>query len=127
MADKALRVLMASYTEYDEMPEKISSEGVEKDLCFVGLVGMIDPVRPEVKAAIEECDSAGITPVMITGDHVDTAAAIGKELGILSEGRRAITGAMLNEMDDETFEKEIEHIGVYARVQPEHKLSLIHI
>ncbi|MBS6799122.1 MAG: calcium-translocating P-type ATPase, PMCA-type [Firmicutes bacterium] len=127
MADKALRVLMASYAEYDQMPEKISSENVERDLCFIGLVGMIDPVRPEVKAAIEECDSAGITPVMITGDHVDTAAAIGKELGILSEGRRAITGAMLNEMDDETFEKEIEEIGVYARVQPEHKVRIVNM
>lgn len=127
MADKALRVLMASYAEYDQMPEKISSEDVERDLCFIGLVGMIDPVRPEVKAAIEECDSAGITPVMITGDHVDTAAAIGKELGILSEGRRAITGAMLNEMDDETFEKEIEEIGVYARVQPEHKVRIVNM
>ena len=127
MADKALRVLMASYAEYDQMPEKISSENVERDLCFIGLVGMIDPVRPEVKAAIEECDSAGITPVMITGDHVDTAAAIGKELGILSEGRRAITGAMLNEMDDETFEKEIEGIGVYARVQPEHKVRIVNM
>ena len=127
MADKALRVLMASYAEYDQMPEKISSENVERDLCFIGLVGMIDPVRPEVKAAIEECDSAGITPVMITGDHVDTAAAIGKELDILSEGRRAITGAMLNEMDDETFEKEIEEIGVYARVQPEHKVRIVNM
>ena len=127
MADKALRVLMASYAEYDQMPEKISSENVERDLCFIGLVGMIDPVRPEVKAAIEECDSAGITPVMITGDHVDTAAAIGKELGILSEGRRAITGAMLNEMDDETFEKDIEGIGVYARVQPEHKVRIVNM
>ena len=125
MADKALRVLMASYAEYDQMPEKISSEDVERELCFIGLVGMIDPVRPEVKAAIEECDSAGITPVMITGDHVDTAAAIGKELGILSEGRRAITGAMLNEMDDETFEK--EEIGVYARVQPEHKVRIVNM
>ena len=127
MADKALRVLMASYAEYDQMPEKISSEDVERELCFIGLVGMIDPVRPEVKAAIEECDSAGITPVMITGDHVDTAAAIGKELGILSEGRRAITGAMLNEMDDETFEKEIEEIGVYATVQPEHKVRIVNM
>ena len=88
---------------------------------------MIDPVRPEVKAAIEECGTAGIIPVMITGDHVDTAAAIGKELGILKDGRRAITGAMLNEMDDDTFEKEIEHIGVYARVQPEHKVRIVNM
>lgn len=127
MADKALRVLMASYTEYDKMPDKVTADTVEKDLCFIGLVGMIDPVRPEVKAAIEECNTAGITPVMITGDHVDTAAAIGKELGILSDGRKAITGAMLNEMDDDTFEKEIEHIGVYARVQPEHKVRIVNM
>lgn len=127
MADKALRVLMASFTEYDKMPEEISAKSVEKGLCFLGLVGMIDPVRPEVKAAIEECNSAGIRPVMITGDHVDTAAAIGKELGILIEGRKAITGAMLNEMDDETFEREIEHIGVYARVQPEHKVRIVNM
>ena len=127
MADKALRVLMASKKIYDSVPEKVDAESVENQLCFLGLVGMIDPVRPEVKAAIEECDSAGITPVMITGDHVDTAAAIGRELGILSGERRAITGAMLNEMDDEAFEREIEHIGVYARVQPEHKVRIVNM
>ncbi len=127
MADRALRVLMASFKTYDKMPEKVDSASVEKDLCFIGLVGMIDPVRPEVKAAIEECGTAGIIPVMITGDHVDTAAAIGKELGILKDGRKAITGAMLNEMDDDTFEKEIENIGVYARVQPEHKVRIVNM
>lgn len=127
MADKALRVLMASQRIYDTMPDKISAESVENQLCFIGLVGMIDPVRPEVKAAIEECNSAGITPVMITGDHIDTASAIGKELGILHDGRKAITGAMLNEMDDDTFEKEIENIGVYARVQPEHKVRIVNM
>ena len=125
MADQALRVLMAAMAEFDHMPEDISVEGLEHDLCFVGLVGMIDPVRPEVKAAIEECNMAGITPIMITGDHVDTAAAIGRELGILNEEKRAITGAMLNEMSDEEFEKEIEHISVYARVQPEHKVRIV--
>lgn len=127
MADRALRVLMASFTTYDSLPREVASTSVEKDLCFIGLVGMIDPVRPEVKAAIGECDDAGIIPVMITGDHVDTAAAIGRELGILSDNRRAVTGAMLNEMDDETFEKEIEHIGVYARVQPEHKVRIVNM
>ncbi len=126
MADRALRVLMASQAIHDQAPATIST-AVEKDLCFLGLVGMIDPVRPEVKAAIEECNSAGITPVMITGDHVDTAAAIGRELGILTEDRRAITGAQLNEMDDETFMREIEHIGVYARVQPEHKVRIVNM
>ena len=126
MADRALRVLMASQAIHDELPATIST-AVENDLCFLGLVGMIDPVRPEVKAAIEECNHAGILPVMITGDHVDTAAAIGRELGILTEDRRAITGAQLNEMDDETFKREIEHIGVYARVQPEHKVRIVNM
>ena len=127
MADKALRVLMAAYTVYDSLPSDISPAGVEHDLCFIGLEGMIDPVRPEVKAAIEECNEAGIRPIMITGDHIDTASAIGKELGILGDGRRAITGAMLDEMSDEEFEKEIENISVYARVQPEHKVRIVNM
>lgn len=127
MADKALRVLMASMAIYDKLPETVSPSASEKELCFIGLVGMIDPVRPEVKAAIEECNSAGITPVMITGDHVDTAAAIGRELGILDGNRKAITGAMLDDMDDETFQREIENIGVYARVQPEHKVRIVNM
>ncbi len=126
MADKALRVLMASQAIHDTLPAKVST-AIEENLCFLGLVGMIDPVRPEVKAAIEECGNAGILPVMITGDHVDTASAIGRELGILGDGRRAITGAQLNEMDDETFKREIEHIGVYARVQPEHKVRIVNM
>ena len=125
MADKALRVLMAAMAVHEEMPADISVEGLEHDLCFLGLTGMIDPVRPEVKAAIEECNQAGITPVMITGDHIDTASAIGRELGILKEGKHAITGAMLNELSDEEFEKEIENISVYARVQPEHKVRIV--
>lgn len=125
MADKALRVLMAAMAVHEEMPADISVEGLEHDLCFLGLTGMIDPVRPEVKAAIEECNQAGITPVMITGDHIDTASAIGRELGILREGKHAITGAMLNELSDEEFEKEIENISVYARVQPEHKVRIV--
>ncbi len=127
MADKALRVLMAAFKTYDELPSDISPAGVENDLCFVGLSGMIDPVRPEVKAAIEECNEAGIRPVMITGDHIDTASAIGRELGILGGGRKAITGAMLNEMSDDEFEKEIENISVYARVQPEHKVRIVNM
>ena len=127
MADKALRVLMAAMAVHQEMPTDISVEGLEHDLCFLGLTGMIDPVRPEVKAAIEECNQAGITPVMITGDHIDTASAIGRELGILREGKHAITGAMLNELSDEEFEKEIENISVYARVQPEHKVRIVNM
>ena len=125
MADQALRVLMAATADHAEKPQNVSVEGLEHDLCFVGLVGMIDPVRPEVKAAIEECGSAGITPVMITGDHVDTASAIGRELGILDGTKKAITGAMLNEMSDEEFESQIREIGVYARVQPEHKVRIV--
>ncbi|MBR5488275.1 MAG: cation-translocating P-type ATPase, partial [Firmicutes bacterium] len=125
MADQALRVLMAATADHAEKPQNVSVEGLEHDLCFIGLVGMIDPVRPEVKAAIEECGSAGITPVMITGDHVDTASAIGRELGILDGTKKAITGAMLNEMSDEEFESQIREIGVYARVQPEHKVRIV--
>ena len=127
MADRALRVLMTAMRIYDEMPTELTPEAVEQDLCFIGLEGMIDPVRPEVKAAIAKCNEAGIRPIMITGDHIDTASAIGRELGILDDTHHAITGAMLNEMDDEQFEKEIEHISVYARVQPEHKVRIVNM
>ena len=125
MADNALRVLACAERVWKQLPEELTSKNVETELCFTGLCGMIDPVRPEVKAAIEECRGAGIRPIMITGDHVDTAVAIAKELGILEEGVRAMTGAQLNEMDDETFEKEFQSIGVYARVQPEHKTRIV--
>ena len=127
MAGRALRVLMAAMAVHEKMPSEVSVEGLEHDLCFLGLTGMIDPVRPEVKAAIEECNQAGITPVMITGDHIDTASAIGRELGILKEGKHAVTGAMLNELSDEEFEKEIGNISVYARVQPEHKVRIVNM
>ncbi|MBQ8291684.1 MAG: calcium-translocating P-type ATPase, PMCA-type [Clostridia bacterium] len=125
MADEALRVLACAERVWNKIPEELSSQNVETELCFTGLCGMIDPVRPEVKAAIAQCREAGIRPIMITGDHVDTAVAIAKELGILTEGVRALTGAQLNEMDDETFEKEFSEIGVYARVQPEHKTRIV--
>ena len=125
MADKALRVLACAQRVWKQIPEKYDSELLEVELCFVGLCGMIDPVRPEVKDAIIKCREAGIRPIMITGDHVDTAKAIAKELGILDDEVRAITGAELNEMDDETFEKEFRSIGVYARVQPEHKTRIV--
>jgi Ca2+-transporting ATPase len=125
MADGALRVLACAERVWKQLPDGLSSETVETDLCFSGLCGMIDPVRPEVKDAIAQCREAGIRPIMITGDHVDTAVAIAKELGILEEGVRAMTGAQLNEMDDETFEKEFMSIGVYARVQPEHKTRIV--
>ena len=125
MADKALRVLALSRKALTELPSDTSPEAIEKELCFVGLSGMIDPVRPEVKPAIEECHGAGIQTVMITGDHKDTAIAIAKELGILDGGKKAITGAELNELSDDEFEKEIENITVYARVQPEHKVRIV--
>ncbi|MBP3435035.1 MAG: HAD-IC family P-type ATPase, partial [Clostridia bacterium] len=125
MADRALRVLACAERVWDTAPENYEPATLETDLCFVGLTGMIDPVRPEVKDAIVECRSAGIRPIMITGDHVDTAIAIAKELGILDENSRAITGAQLNEMSDEEFEKEFRNISVYARVQPEHKTRIV--
>ena len=125
MADRALRVLAASERLWDAVPADCSPANLEKDLTFIGLTGMIDPVRPEVKAAIEECRGAGIRPIMITGDHIDTAMAIARELGILTDGTRAITGSQLNEMSDDEFDKEYMNISVYARVQPEHKTRIV--
>ena len=125
MADRALRVLAAALRTYDRMPASTEPETLENELCFVGLVGMIDPVRPEVGAAIEECHRAGIRAIMITGDHIDTATAIAKELGILEGGKRAITGAELAAMSDAEFEKQFRSIAVYARVQPEHKTRIV--
>ncbi len=125
MADRALRVLACAERHWDAAPANYEPATLETDLCFVGLSGMIDPVRPEVKDAIVECRGAGIRPIMITGDHVDTAIAIAKELGILDENTRAITGSELNEMSDEEFEKEFRNISVYARVQPEHKTRIV--
>lgn len=125
MADRALRVLCGACRQWDKMPESTEPEFLEQDLTYLGLSGMIDPVRPEVKAAIVECREAGIRPIMITGDHKDTAVAIGMELGILTDPSQAITGAQLNEISDEDFEKKVEEISVYARVQPEHKVRIV--
>ncbi len=125
MADNALRVLACAERAWETLPEQMESDGMEIDMCFTGLCGMIDPVRPEVKVAIEECREAGIRPIMITGDHVDTAVAIAKELGILTEDAHALTGAQLNELSDEEFEKIFQTISVYARVQPEHKTRIV--
>ena len=125
MADKALRVLCSAIRYYEEVPKEISSEALENNLIFVGLTGMIDPVREEVVDAIKECNSAGIRPIMITGDHKDTAVAIAMELGIIKDSSQAITGAMLSEMNDEEFEKNIEKYSVYSRVQPEHKVRIV--
>lgn len=125
MADKALRVLACAMRSWDVEPYDYEAERLESDLCFVGLCGMIDPVRPEVKDAIVKCRSAGIRPIMITGDHIDTAVAIAKELGIITEGTYAITGAQLNAMSDDEFDKKLQSISVYARVQPEHKTRIV--
>jgi len=125
MADKALRVLAAAKKDLESEPNEYTSEAVENDLCFVGLVGMIDPVRPEVKPAIDECRTAGIRPIMITGDHKDTAIAIAMQLGIITDPAEAITGAELDEISDEEFETAVEKYSVYARVQPEHKTRIV--
>ncbi len=125
MADKALRVLALATKTLSAVPTELTSEALEKDLVFVGLSGMIDPVRPEVKVAIEECRSAGITPIMITGDHKDTAVAIAKELGIIMDASEAITGAELNDISDEDFLEKVKLYHVYARVQPEHKVRIV--
>lgn len=125
MADKALRVLACAERAWDVEPVEYEADYLEQSLCFTGLCGMIDPVRPEVKDAIVECRGAGIRPIMITGDHIDTAVAIAKELGIITDGTIAITGSQLDGMDDETFEKEFQNISVYARVQPEHKTRIV--
>lgn len=125
MADKALRVLAAAKRNWNAVPEDVTPENLEQDLCFIGLTGMIDPIRPEVKAAIAECRSAGIRPVMITGDHKDTAVAIARDLGIISGPEQAITGAELDKLSDEELDKAVENYGVYARVQPEHKVRIV--
>ena len=126
MADQALRVMASARRDWgNTAPENFDASNLEKDMTFVGLSGMIDPVRPEVKAAIEEAHSAGMRVVMITGDHIDTAIAIATELGIIDNRNQAITGAQLDKISDEDFEKKIETLGVYARVQPEHKVRIV--
>ncbi|SHM12054.1 cation-translocating P-type ATPase [Ruminococcus flavefaciens] len=125
MADQALRVLLAAYREYDELPTDTSPEALEHDLIYIGMTGMIDPVRPEVKDAIGLCRTAGIRPVMITGDHRDTAVAIAKELGILENGQQALTGAELSKIPDDEFNEHVGDYSVYARVQPEHKVRIV--
>ncbi len=125
LASQALRVLSAAIRTWDENPKDQSPKNLEQDLCFVGLTGMIDPVRPEVKPAIDECKQAGIRTIMITGDHKDTAVAIAKQLGIIEDESEAITGQELNEISDDELEREIEKYSVYARVQPEHKVRIV--
>lgn len=125
MSRDALRVLAIAYKEIDALPEQITSEELENGLHFMGLVGMIDPPRPEARQAVALCRRAGIKPVMITGDHVVTASAIAKELGILLDTDKAITGAELDAMSDEELDKQVENIAVYARVSPENKIRIV--
>ena len=125
MSADALRVLAVGYKVIDELPSEITTETLECDLTLVGLVAMIDPPRPEAKAAVAVCRKAGIKPVMITGDHVVTASAIARELGILQDGDLAITGAELDAMNDSELDAKVEHISVYARVSPENKIRIV--
>jgi len=125
LAGQALRVLSAAFRVWNQMPEEESPSFLEHDLCFIGLTGMIDPIRPEVKSAIAECKSAGIRTIMITGDHKDTAIAIAKQLDILTEASQALTGSELNDLSDEQLDQAIENYFVYARVQPEHKVRIV--
>lgn len=125
MAKNALRVLAVAYKEIDEIPSELTSETLENGLIFMGLVGMIDPPRPEAKQAVEVCKKAGIRAVMITGDHIVTASAIARDLGILRDGDKAITGAELDKMTDEQLDAEVQNISVYARVSPENKIRIV--
>ena len=124
MSKKTLRVLAYAYKEFDNIPNKLNSETIENDLTFIGLSGMIDPPRPEVYNAVKNCFNAGMIPIMITGDNIDTAIAIAEEIGIYKNNYRAITGVELDNMTEEEFEKDINNIRVYARVSPEHQLSI---
>ena len=125
MASNALRVLGVAYKDITEVPEELTSEDIENHLTFVGLVGMIDPPRQEVKEAVAQCYEAGIRPVMITGDHKLTAVAIAKELNIFRSGDLAMTGSELDMMPQEILEEEVEKYSVYARVSPEHKMRIV--
>ena len=125
MSEKALRVLAIAYKEIDVIPEEPSPKELESGLTFMGLVGMIDPPRPEAKEAVSVCRKADIKPVMITGDHVVTASAIARELGILEERDRAITGTELDAITDSELDTQVEHIAVYARVSPENKIRIV--
>ncbi|MCL2136597.1 MAG: cation-translocating P-type ATPase [Coriobacteriia bacterium] len=124
-ADEALRVLAAAYRDWDALPQSFDFDTLENDLVFIGLEAMIDPVRPEVKEAIDQARSAGIVVVMITGDHQDTAVAIARQLGVIDNASQAITGRELDSLSDEEFAERVEDIFVYARVQPEHKVRIV--
>ena len=125
MSEQALRVLAVAWRELEEVPQNPTSETLEKDLTFMGLVGMIDPPRPEAKRAVAVCRKAGIKPVMITGDHVVTASAIAREIGILQPGDEAVTGTQLDKMSDAELDQRVRNISVYARVSPENKIRIV--
>lgn len=125
MASRALRVLAVAIKDIDELPEVMSAEAIEGDLIFIGLVGMIDPARPEAKEAVRICLEAGIRPVMITGDHKDTAVAIARELKIVEDEKEVLTGSELNRISDTDFESTVSQYSVYARVSPEHKVRIV--
>ena len=125
MAERALRVLACAYKDVDELPRELTSETLERDLTFAGLVGMIDPPRLEAKEAVAQCYAAGIRPVMITGDHKLTAVAIARELDIFRDGDLAITGEDLDFMPQELLEQDVDKFAVYARVSPEHKMRIV--
>ena len=125
MAGDALRVLAMAYAEIDRLPDTVTPDTLERELVFVGMVGMIDPPRIEVKDAVEKCRRAGIKPVMITGDHKITAVAIARSLGIMTEGDRALTGMDVEKMSDEELQANVDKVAVYARVSPEHKVRIV--
>ena len=125
MANSALRVLAIAFKDLNEEPQEIEIDTLEKELIFIGLIGMIDPARPEVIEAVKKCNTAGIKPVMITGDHKITAMAIAREIGIYKEGDLVITGAELQKLSEEEFAKNVEKYSVYARVAPEHKVRIV--
>lgn len=125
MAQSALRVLAIAYKDIDQLPGEVNAEAIENNLIFIGLLGMIDPARPEVLEAVQKCETAGIKPVMITGDHKVTAVAIAMEVGIFKHGHRALTGTNLEAMPDEELYRDVENYSVYARVAPEHKVRIV--
>jgi Ca2+-transporting ATPase len=125
MAQQALRVIAVAYRVIDHLPDELDPAGIEKDLIFVGLIGMIDPPRPEVSKALDTARRAGIRTVMITGDYPRTAQAIAESIGLMEPGHHVITGAELNQMSDEELEEQIQHTDVFARVSPEHKVRIV--
>lgn len=123
--EDALRVFLLSYRKYTALPFSFQYKELEKDLLFYGLARMIDPIRPEVKKAVEECKESGIRAIMITGDHKDTAVVIAKELGLIKDSSEALTGSELDRLSDEDLDKSIASYSVYARVKPEHKVRIV--